>query len=447
MELLKCANSACNFAASLEGRCFGYCCARCRSSESYGQSSGACHGPKCLQHVADGCATRANVVLNAHFPTSSSLKGLVETDSTVEAADAIVSEGFTILADALDSRQVAEVLGECQRIGERVRHEDSAAVGNRGQGRYSFKSVAGPDTDGNLFHLEAWTRHLLDNSKVLDVLDKVFGPPGDDGRSSYVAYHAGGDFCLGSACGYQFMHSDWTVATRGTLGAKSSRYNPLYSVTTPPLICVNFLVQPLTRWNGAMRIVPWSQMVGYGSLDPPNLNDEYENTDWLASKLFPQMAGVALIRDVRVWHGGTPNSSGQTRYLPAIMFMSRAAFEWQHKGEDMVRALPNALFESISKRAQSLCTEIHASSPDDEVNEMINKLVLRRCIANPASHYSVSVGGSVHVFYQDAVKNALISAHQLECDNRQQSEPVSINALCNAFQNIERLVLKLIMEE
>ena len=46
------------------------------------------------------------------------------------------------------------------------------------------------------------------------------------------------------------------------------------------------------------------------------------NASWRLSTLCPVPKGAALLRDVRLLHGGTPNSSDTTRFLPSVEFMS-----------------------------------------------------------------------------------------------------------------------------
>merc|ERR1712057_84349 len=68
---------------------------------------------------------------------------------------------------------------------------------------------------------------------------------------------------------------------------------------------------------------------------PPDLTRELQcRPGWLASRTFPLEAGDALIRDVRLWHGGCPNLSREARYLPSFEVASTAIvehFSWHAK--------------------------------------------------------------------------------------------------------------------
>ena len=56
------------------------------------------------------------------------------------------------------------------------------------------------------------------------------------------------------------------------------------------------------------------------------------------------------IRDMRVWHGGTPKLSGHTKYLHAIMFMSRATFDWEFECTAILSVLPVVLSSTMAIR-------------------------------------------------------------------------------------------------
>ena len=89
--------------------------------------------------------------------------------------------------------------------------------------------------------------------------------------------------------------------------------------------------------------------------DPiPNLESEPE---WMKlSAVCPAPAGSVLIRDVRAWHGGTPNLSGEVRALPNAEYYA----PWFH--EPMRRSMPYAIYETLSEHAKDVCRFIVADS-------------------------------------------------------------------------------------
>ena len=84
-----------------------------------------------------------------------------------------------------------------------------------------------------------------------------------------------------------------------------------------PYICVNFLTVDSTPLNGPTRQIPGTQH----SREPfPTLDDEPE---WMRlSTVCPAPAGSVQIRDVRAWHGGTPNVSDHVRSIPNVEFFA-----------------------------------------------------------------------------------------------------------------------------
>ena len=67
-------------------------------------------------------------------------------------------------------------------------------------------------------------------------------------------------------------------------------------------------------------------------------------------------AGSVLIRDVRAWHGGTPNLSDHVRAIPNAEFYA----PWFH--EPMPKSMPYEIYETLSDHAKHLCRFIVADS-------------------------------------------------------------------------------------
>jgi len=69
--------------------------------------------------------------------------------------------------------------------------------------------------------------------------------------------------------------------------------------------------------------------------------------------------GAAIIRDVRVLHGGTPNCTDKNRYLPSVEFAS-ASFRATNRSDKfpLKRSLPHELFQKLSPSCQELCEEL-----------------------------------------------------------------------------------------
>ena len=110
-----------------------------------------------------------------------------------------------------------------------------------------------------------------------------------------------------------------------------------------PYVCVNFLPQELTPLNGPTRQIPGTQNSRQAI---PTLKEEPE---WMRlSTVCPAPAGGIMLRDVRAWHGGTPNLSDATRSIPNLEFYA----PWFR--EPMVPGISYTDYKKLSDHAQKL---------------------------------------------------------------------------------------------
>eukprot|EP00930_Biecheleria_cincta_P044971 TRINITY_DN3098_c0_g2_i1.p1 TRINITY_DN3098_c0_g2~~TRINITY_DN3098_c0_g2_i1.p1 ORF type:complete len:582 (+),score=75.37 TRINITY_DN3098_c0_g2_i1:148-1893(+) len=336
-------------------------------------------------------------VLELSFPAKSTLD--VETvsvgpfDSAVglsekEVADAAAifrEHGFVILKGVLDQKGVTEVHQTCLQLAKGFSARDPTGQGNRNPGRYSIGGIP-------CLRLEAFAMNLLNCQPVHDVVEEIYkrGIASESGNAEfhdephYFVKRAGGDYCLGTTANFQKIHSDMRSASplAPTLG--DAKHGPVHSKEVPPAISVNYCTEDLHRWNGPMRIINWDQMLGFGAGKgkcAPSLDEEIKlEPDWLQSKIFPLSAGDALIRDIRVWHGGCPNLSGSARFLPALELesarkmsfdresdeRSRSKGGCKRKGQqpwkDRVATLPEVFYNRFPPRVQMLCKWVRAPS-------------------------------------------------------------------------------------
>ncbi|CAK9082061.1 unnamed protein product [Durusdinium trenchii] len=275
------------------------------------------------------------------------------------AADIFRRHGFCIVLDALTFEEVSEVLQTCLDAETDILRLDPDRLGCRDPGRYSFGAAS---ESGHMLHHPAW-RHLLQSRSMLLVLQQIF-PAG------FIFCGGGGDFVRGGTLNYQSLHSD--------LGP--SRVPPEHrSDNPPPMISVNFTVQTITADNGPMRVIPGRKVISGKTDSPPHFPDEPEVLR--QSKLFPLPLGAAIIRDLRLWHGGTPNCSPETRFLPSVEIMSMGYSTYMagpHSFGDQycdvckwhrcsilyrypVRCLPDDIFQRLAPEVQKLCESVHAT--------------------------------------------------------------------------------------
>ena len=111
-----------------------------------------------------------------------------------------------------------------------------------------------------------------------------------------------------------------------------------------PVRTINFPMIDLTFENGPIRQSPGTQR----SRAPiPSLADE---PDWMKlSTVCPAPAGTAVFRDIRAWHGGTPNLSRDVRAMPNVEYYA----PW-FRSEGIMRAMPYEQWEKLSPHAQRI---------------------------------------------------------------------------------------------
>ena len=120
-----------------------------------------------------------------------------------------------------------------------------------------------------------------------------------------------------------------------------------------PYVCVNFLPQDVTRLNGPTRQIPGTQ---HSRVPIPSLADEPE---WMRlSTVCPAPAGAIMVRDVRAWHGGTPNVSEAVRSIPNLEFYA----PWFR--EPIVPGITYSDYKKLSERAQKLVQHCVADSSE-----------------------------------------------------------------------------------
>lgn len=207
-------------------------------------------------------------------------------------------DGFVVVRDILTDEQVETLRAGCDEVVDEILALDPKREGNRGVRRYSFGASS---TTGSQLHRSEW-QMLVDLPTLTPIISAIFG------SADYLLRAAGGDFCVPGAVDYQALHSDMGHGTfhdpRGQL---------TYRDLPCPFLCANFLTIDATATNGATRQIPGTQH----SREPiPTLAQEPE---WMRlSTVCPAPAGSVQLRDVRAWHGGTPNVSDDVRSIPNI---------------------------------------------------------------------------------------------------------------------------------
>ena len=275
----------------------------------------------------------------AYLEAESGIKGLeiLQPGDTDRAVEMFRRDGFVVITNVLDDEQTAFLAAGCYEVASEVLALDTTRNGNRGSHRYSF---GGSSLTRSQLHRPEW-QMMLDVPVVDTLVTAIFGSP------HFALRAASGDFCLPGAVGYQPLHSDVGDWRGPGLSPFSSFHDPRGQMTIRdlpcPYVCVNFLPQDVTRLNGPTRQIPGTQ---HSRTPIPTLDDEPE---WMRlSTVCPASAGAIMVRDVRAWHGGTPNVSDSMRAIPNLEFYA----PWFH--EPMVPGISFQDHKRLSERAQYL---------------------------------------------------------------------------------------------
>jgi hypothetical protein len=246
-------------------------------------------------------------------------------------------DGFVIVRDALDADQIELLRHGVVEVVNDIVALDHERGGNRGSHRYSF---GGSSATRSMLHRPEW-QMLVDLPTVTPILTAIFE------STDYMLRAASGDFCLPGAIDYQPLHSDMRDFVSADSTRFSSFHDPRGFLTTRdipcPYVCVNFLPFDQTALNGPTRQIPGTQ---HSRAPIPTLDEEPE---WMRlSTASPAPAGSIQIRDVRAWHGGTPNLSDNLRAIPNLEFYA----PWFR--EPVVPGITYADHQKLSEHARNL---------------------------------------------------------------------------------------------
>jgi ectoine hydroxylase-related dioxygenase (phytanoyl-CoA dioxygenase family) len=288
--------------------------------------------------------------LRAHLSVNNGIRGLEVLDpSEVERAVRIFNrDGFVVVRDALTVEQLAFLRTGVEEAVREIIALDPDRSGNRGTHRYSF---GGSSLTRSMLHRAEW-QMLVDLPTVTPIITAIFG------SSDYMLRSASGDFCLPGATKYQPLHSDMRDFADKASSPFSSFHDPRSHISTRDLPCpyvaVNFLTVDSTRLNGPTRQIPGSQ---HSRAPFPTLAEEPE---WMRlSTVCPVPAGSVQIRDVRAWHGGTPNLSDHVRAIPNLEFYA----PWFR--EPVIPGITKADHRKLSPHAQHLTRYLVADSSEE----------------------------------------------------------------------------------
>lgn len=287
--------------------------------------------------------------LRAHLEANNGIKGLdiLEPGDIAHAVKLFRRDGFVVVANVLNAEQTDFLAQGCASVISEILALDPQNAGNRGSHRYSF---GGSSLTRSQLHRPEW-RMLLDIPAVTDLVTAIFG------SADYSLRAASGDFCLPGALQYQPLHSDIRDWQSNATTPFSAFHDPRGQLTIRdlpcPYVCVNFLPQDVTRLNGPTRQIPGTQ---HSRTPIPSLDEEPE---WMRlSTVCPAPAGAIMVRDVRAWHGGTPNISNAIRAIPNLEFYA----PWFR--EPIVPGISYEDYKTLSDHAQRVVRYCVADSSE-----------------------------------------------------------------------------------
>ncbi|MFD2613643.1 phytanoyl-CoA dioxygenase family protein [Paenibacillus gansuensis] len=174
------------------------------------------------------------------------------------------------------------------------------------------------------------SEYVIANPIALDVIDKLLG---HGVRCTYLASDT-----AGPGSDYQNVHSDLPPLFPD-LGVGL----PVYSlVLNIPLVDVHEENGPLEIWPGGTHLDPDSTK--QTSIDGEMLRAA---KTMYSEKVF-MPAGSMVIRDIRMWHRGTPNRTDQNRTNIALIYN----MEWYGGGATI--QIPEETYEQLSERGKQL---------------------------------------------------------------------------------------------
>ena len=299
------------------------------------------------------------VALREHMMANNGIDGLEVIDGQAvlqddelakRAAQIFHRDGFVAVSKALVGDDLTRMQAASDRKIREMMALDPQRVGNRNSHRYSF---GGASHTGHCSHEPEWAELLFDNEVTRRIMHHIFN------SDNYICRGGGGDFCLAGSVEYQGLHQD--------MGDPIGRADPRDPAAPtmgmrdgpPPACTCNYAMQDLTPINGPIRQIPGTQRArGPGaSFNAPNVGAEPE---WMKMSTVLVPAGSCVMRDVRCWHGGTPNLSDVERALPNAEFI--APWFW----ENMAHTMPREVYSKLSPHGQLTCRYIVADV-DEEI--------------------------------------------------------------------------------
>lgn len=247
-------------------------------------------------------------------PSSEEHASLTLSADTLQlAVDQVRMNGFVLFESAIPAANVASLRDAFMETLQAHRAQNPS---NRGNNRYQMHLP---------FRAPFIDRLVIEHPFALAVLDTILGD------TCHCHYFASDTALPGSD--YQGVHSDTHL-----LFPDTSLSLPAYSIVVNiPLIDVTLERGPVEVWPGGTHLMPGAM-------------DIQRTAPHMHSELVTMPAGSLLIRDMRMWHRGTPNRSDVARPHLALIY---SRFWYRETGYPPI-AIDRAVYDGLSPRARQL---------------------------------------------------------------------------------------------
>lgn len=284
--------------------------------------------------------------------TAERVSGRLAPDNLLLATAILACRGYVILRDALEQdfaadlgRQMQDLYQDCQ---------DTLAVETDSSPEAGFKTQVSSRRRAVFWFRKARWRifprlegamgdaRLLANPFVVPVLERLLG-------ESFACRYVSSDTCLDGAI-LQSPHSDIDgdeVFVRGVWKPRG------YVVNVPVMEC-GLHNGPLEVWPGGSHLWDSAFLGRFGLV--PNVQDGRNPPVERLAEYFPSVKvvlkpGEILIRDLAMWHRGTPNPTNHPRTMLTVG-MFRADHEYGYGSPSF--NLDDTLYEQLDPRIQRM---------------------------------------------------------------------------------------------
>ena len=268
------------------------------------------------------------------------------------AAAILACRGYVILRDALEPDFATELARQMEDIYQDCRQTHTVETGTAPTDGFKTE-VSGRRRATFWYRKSRWRifprlegamgdRRLLANPFVVPILERLLG---ESFRCRYVS----SDTCLDGAI-LQSPHSD----IDGDKVFVNGVWKPRGFVVNVPVMECGLHNGPLEVWPGGSHMWDSNFLKPFGLV--PNVQDGRNPPVERLAEFFPSIKvvlkpGEILIRDLAMWHRGTPNPTDQPRTMLTIG-MFRADHEYGYGSPSY--NLDDALYERLDPRIRQM---------------------------------------------------------------------------------------------